>query len=196
MANKIMYGLKNVHYAKLTEVVDSSGQTTYSYGAVKAWPGAVSLSLEPQSDVLKEYADDIEWYVQESNNGYEGDFEYEVMPEDFRENILGETKDNKNVFIESSNVSTTYFALLFEVNGDTAKRRNLFYKCSATREKNDNSTKGESIEASHGTITITAISRADGKVKASTGENVDTSTYNNWYNTVYETGGSTPVITT
>lgn len=190
MANKIMYGLKNVHYAKLTEVVDSSGQTTYTYGAVKPWPGAVSLSLEPQSDVLKEYADDIEWYVQESNNGYEGDFEYEVMPEDFRENILGETLDNKGVFIEKNNVSTNYFALLFEVNGDTAKRRNLFYKCSATRENAENSTKGDSIEPTHGTITITAISRADGKIKASTSETVDTSTYNAWYNTVYETAGT------
>lgn len=191
MANKIMYGLKNVHYAKLTETVDSSGTVTYNYGAVKAWPGAVSLSLEPQNEVLKEYADDVEWYVQESNNGYEGDFEYEVMPEDFRENILGETKDSKNVFTETNLVSTTYFALLFEINGDAAKRRNLFYKCSATREKNDAQTKTENIEPTHGTITITAMSRGDGKVKASTGENVDTTTYNSWYNTVYETATTT-----
>lgn len=187
MANKIMYGLKNVHYAKLTETTDPiSGEVTYSYGTVKAWPGAVSLSLEPQSDVLKEYADDVEWYVQESNNGYEGDFEYEVMPEDFRENILGETKDSKNVFVETNLVSTTYFALLFEINGDAAKRRNAFYKCSATREKNDAKTKSENIEATHGTVTITAISRGDGLIKSSTGENVNASVYNNWYNTVYE----------
>lgn len=186
MANKIMYGLKNVHYAKLTENVDSSGHTTYSYGAVKAWPGAVSLSLEPQNEVLKEYADDIEWYVQESNNGYEGDFEYEVMPEDFRENILGEAKDTNGVFVESNLTSTVYFALLFEINGDTAKRRNLFYKCSATREKNDAQTKSENIEPTHGVVTITAIARGDGQVKASTSENVDTTTYNSWYSTVYE----------
>lgn len=192
MANKIMYGLKNVHYAKLIETVDTTtGEVSYSYGTVKAWPGAVSLSLAPQGDILKEYADDIEWYTQAANNGYEGDFEYEVMPEDFRENILGETLDNKGVFIESNNVGTTYFALLFEVNGDTKKRRNLFYKCSATRENNENSTKGESIEPTHGTVTITAVARADGKVKACTSDDVDTSTYNAWYSTVYETAGST-----
>lgn len=192
MANKIMYGLKNVHYAKLIETVDTTtSDVSYSYGTVKAWPGAVSLSLAPQGDILKEYADDIEWYTQAANNGYEGDFEYEVMPEDFRENILGETLDNKGVFIESNNVGTTYFALLFEVNGDTKKRRNLFYKCSATRENNENSTKGESIEPTHGTVTITAVARADGKVKACTSDDVDTSTYNAWYSTVYETAGST-----
>lgn len=187
MANKIMYGLKNVHYAKLTETVDSvTGAVTYSYGTVKAWPGAVSLSLEPQGDTLKEFADDVEWYTLAVNNGYEGDFEYEVMPEDFRENILGETKDTNGVFIESNDTVTNYFALLFEVNGDVKKRRNLFYKCSATRENNENSAKGENIEPTHGTVTITAVARADGKVKATTSETVDDTTYEGWYSNVYD----------
>lgn len=191
MPNKIMYGLKNVHYAKLTETVNSQGVTSYSYGTVKAWPGAVSLSLDPQGDILKEYADDIEWYTQAVNNGYEGDFEYEVMPEDFRENILGETKDSNGVYVESADVSTTYFALLFEVNGDSKKRRNVFYKCSATREQNENETKAENITPTHGTITITAVPRADQKVKASTGDNTGTSTYNGWYSEVYESPTAT-----
>ena len=191
MPNKIMYGLKNVHYAKLTETVNSQGVTSYSYGTVKAWPGAVSLSLDPQGDILKEYADDIEWYTQAVNNGYEGDFEYEVMPDDFRENILGETKDSNGVYVESADVSTTYFALLFEVNGDSKKRRNVFYKCSATREQNENETKAENITPTHGTITITAVPRADQKVKASTGDNTGDSTYNGWYSEVYESPTAT-----
>lgn len=186
MANKIQYGLKNVYYAKLTETTSTAGVTTYSYGTPKAWKGAVSLSLEPQGDTLKEYADDSEWYTQAANNGYEGDFEYEVMPDDFRENILGDIKDSNGVYLEKNDVSTTYFALMFEINGDAKKRRNVFYKCSATRENNDNTTKGESIEPTHGTLTITSVPRADGKVKASTGDNTDTSTYNNWFGEVYD----------
>ena len=192
MANKIQYGLKNVHYAKLTETVNSQGVTSYSYGTVKAWQGAVSLSLDPQGDILKEYADDTEWYTQAVNNGYEGEFEYEVMPEDFRETILGETKDTNGVYTETDDVSTVYFALMFEVNGDAKKRRTVFYKCSATREQNENETKAENITPTHGTITITAVPRADHKVKASTGDNTDTSTYNGWYSEVYES----PVATT
>lgn len=191
MSNKIQYGLKNVHYAKLTETVNSQGTTSYSYGAVKAWPGAVSLSLDPQGDILKEYADDTEWYTQAVNNGYEGDFEYEVMPDDFRENILGEIKDTNGVYTETSDVSTIYFALMFEVNGDSKKRRNVFYKCSATREQNENETKAENITPTHGTITITAVPRADYKVKASTGDNTDTTTYNGWYSEVYESPAAT-----
>ena len=190
--NKIQYGLKNVHYAKMTEVVSTSGAVSYTYGAMKKWAGAVSLSLAPQGDTLKEYADDTEWYTQAANNGYEGDFEYEVMPDDFRENILGDSKDSNGVYTENSDTATTYFALLFEVNGDSKKRRSVFYKCSATRENNNNQTKGEGIEPTHGTLTITAVPRADGKVKAVTGDNTDTTTYNGWFSEVYEA----PVATT
>lgn len=185
MANKIMFGLKNVHYAKLTETVLTSGEITYSYGDVKPWLGAVSLGLDPQGDTLKEYADNTEWYTQAVNNGYEGDFEYEVMPDDFRKNILGETLDTSGVFTEKNDTPTVYFALFFEVDGDAKNRRNVFYKCSATRENNANQTKGENIEPTHGTITITAVARADGKVKASTSETVDTAVYNGWYSSVY-----------
>ena len=43
-ANKVKFGLCNVHYALVTETV-TSGVTTTAYGTVKALPGAVNLSL-------------------------------------------------------------------------------------------------------------------------------------------------------
>ena len=101
-ANKIRYGLKNVHFAKLTETVDSTtGAVTYSYATPVAWPGAVSLNLEPQGEITNEYADDGVWYTFAQNSGYQGDFEYETMPESFRSTILGETVDSNDVYIES-----------------------------------------------------------------------------------------------
>ena len=48
-ANKVKYGLKNVHYALVTESVVTTGadagKTVSTYGAVKALAGAVSLSM-------------------------------------------------------------------------------------------------------------------------------------------------------
>lgn len=185
--NKIAYGLKNVHYAKLTETIDpSTGAVTYSYGTVKAWPGAVSMSLEPQGETLKEYADDSVYYTLAQNMGYEGDFEYETMPEDFRENILNEESDENDVMIEKSGKPTTYFALMFEVNGDAHKSKKLFYKCSANRETVENSTTEDSIEATHGKITITAVPRADELVKASTKSTTPSEIVTGWYTDVYE----------
>ena len=188
--NKIQFGLKNVYYAKLTETTTTAGVTTYSYGTPKAFPGAVSMSLAPNGDTVKEYADDSEWYTLAQNNGYEGDFEYEVMPDDFRSDILGETLDAKGVFFESSNSSTVYFALLFEIDGDQFKRRNAFLKCSATRETLENNTKGESLEPTHGTLTISAVPRADQRVLSHTSKDVNASVYNNWFSTVYDTPNS------
>lgn len=185
--NKIQFGLKNVYYAKLTETIGSDGTHSYNYGTPKPFPGAVSMSLAPSGDTIKEFADDTEWYTVAQNNGYEGDFEYEVMPEDFATDILGDTKDASGVITETNDKSTTYFALLFEIDGDAKKRRNVFYKCSATRETQENETKGETLTPTHGTMTITSVPRADGKVKAYTSATVSTSAYNSWYSDVYET---------
>lgn len=46
--SKVMYGLSNVHYALLTETTDpETGAVVSTYGEVKAWPGAVDLTLDP-----------------------------------------------------------------------------------------------------------------------------------------------------
>lgn len=192
--NKVRYGLKNVYYAKLTEVVDPiTGNITYNYGTVTAWPGAVSMNLDPTGEVSNEYADDGVWYTIAANSGYSGDFEYEVMPESFMKDILGFTEDSNGVLVEETGKPTTYFALLFEVNGDQHKNKKLFYKCSATRESSEDKTSEDSIEMTHGTVTITAVSRADGKVKASTGSNTSSTVVNGWFSSVYESpaGGQT-----
>ena len=64
---KVKYGLKNVHYAIVTETTDSTGAVTSSYGTVKAWPGAVNISLDAQGDDTPFYADDGTYYMAAEN---------------------------------------------------------------------------------------------------------------------------------
>lgn len=48
---KVLYGLSNVHYAKLTEVTDpDTGVVSTQYGEIKQWPGAVNLQLDPSGN--------------------------------------------------------------------------------------------------------------------------------------------------
>lgn len=186
MANKVKYNLKNVHYAKLTLASDG----TASYGAVKPWPGAVSLSLEAQGEVTPFYADGIVYYQINNNNGYQGDFESALVPEEFKTTIMGETVDTNGVMIENKTAKPAEFALMFEFDGDVNSRRHVLYRCTATRPAVAGQTVEDSATPQTETVALSAVSLPNGLVKASTSETTSSGTYNGWYNAVYQSAGT------
>lgn len=123
--NKVAFGLENVHYAKLT--YDSENKK-YTYAEPKLIPGAVSLSLSAQGSSDPFYADNIEYYIADTNNGYSGSLTIARLTDDFRLEIFGETYG-----LENSDVATSEFALLFEFSGDATKTRHVLYRVKATR---------------------------------------------------------------
>ena len=64
MANKVQFGLCDVHFAKIT--VQNDG--TFSYGTVKAIPGAVSLSMDASGDQADFAADNNARYFSDYAN--------------------------------------------------------------------------------------------------------------------------------
>jgi len=62
----------------------------------------------------------------------------------------------------------------------------VFYNCSTGRPGVESETKGDSIEPGTEKLSITADPRADGVVKARSGDTTDNTIYNNWYKSVYE----------
>lgn len=180
MANKVLYGLKNVHYALYTE-------STGDYGTVKAWPGAVSISLSAEGESNTFYADDMPYFVTVSNAGYSGDFESAKIPADFRTAIMGETKDTTTgIIIEDAAEAPKPFALMFEFEGDETAARYCLYNCKITRPNIESSTTEEGTEVQTVTATITAIPQPDtGYVKAFC-EDSSASAYDDWYTTVPE----------
>ena len=180
MANKVLYGLKNVHYALYTE-------STGTYGTVKAWPGAVSISLSAEGESNTFYADNMPYFVTVSNAGYSGDFESAKIPEDFRTSIMGETKDTTTgMIIEDSAAAPKPFALMFEFDGDETAARYCLYNCKITRPNIESSTSEEGVEVQTVTANITAIPQADtGYVKAYC-EDSTAAAYADWYTAVPE----------
>ena len=180
--NKVKYNLKNVHAAKLTV----GEQGAFTYAAPQAIPGAVSISLDAEGDTSPFYADGIVYFRSNTNNGYSGDLEIALIPEWFRTDILLEEKDSNGVLVERSTITAVpKFALLFEFDGDVHGIRHVLYNCSASRPGVSSQTKEDKIEPVTETLSLTADPRADGLVKARTGDTTTDETYNNWYQSVY-----------
>lgn len=184
--NKIKYGLKNVYYAVATIAADGSA----TYGTPVAFPGAVSLSMEPQGDSTPFYADNIVYYTSIANNGYEGDLEVALVHDDFLTDILGMVDNSKGVLYEDAGAQPVHFALLFQFEGDQKATRHVLYNCTANRPSASGSTKTESIEPETETLSITAatiyVAGLDKDIpKAKTTVDVDSTTYSNWFTTVY-----------
>ena len=185
MGNKVKYNLKNVYAAKMTETV-TEGVSSFAYANPKAIPGAVSISLDAEGDSSPFYADGIVYFRSTANNGYSGDLEIALIPEWFRTEILKEALDKNGVLVESSTITEMEkFALLFEFDGDVNAIRHVLYNCSASRPSIESETKEDTIEPGTETLSITADPRADGLVKARTGDTTDKTAYDNWYKTVY-----------
>ena len=179
--NKVKFNICNVHYALIT--VSEEGEV--AFGTPVAMPGAVSLSLEPNGEPSNFYADGYAYYTISNNMGYEGDLELAMVPESFRTDVLKESLDDNSVLVESANVETANFALLFEFDGDVKKIRHVLYNCSAARPNIESATNEEEIEVQTETLAITAAPLANGYVKARTGDSTTDTVYTGWYTAVY-----------
>ena len=190
--NKVKYNICNVHYAAITKAEDGS----ITFATPVAMPGAVSISLDPTGEPESFYADGVEYYVINNNQGYDGDLELAIIPESFRTDILLEEQDSNNVLIENSNSQTGSFALLFKFDGDVKKIRHVMYNCSASRPSIASKTNEDSKEVQTETLTIKARPLPDGCVKAKTGDNTTDTVYNDWYKSVYQPSAEALVVKT
>jgi len=196
---KVFYGLSNVHYALLTESIDpETGVVTTTYGTPKLWPGAVNITLDPSGDPIIFSADNTAYYTIANNQGYEGDFECALIPDDIRTDTLGNKKDEHGVVVETDHDQISYFALMFEFNTDQNPNRYVFYKVSLAQRPSvasetvdvtgDLSIKTEKVKFK--AMPQASATTIDGVechlVKAFTSQTVDATAYNNFYTAVYE----------
>lgn len=186
MANKVKYGLKNVYYAVAT--IDPATNTA-TYATPVAWPGAVNLSLDAKGETTKFRADNIDYWVGQSNGGYSGDYESALIPDSFRTDVLGDIVDSNGVIIEDAGAKTVNFALLFQFEGDEKNTRHVLYNCTATRPSVTGATTEEQIEPQTETLTLTAVAihNADldlDLVKARC--NFGQEPYEDWFKSVYQ----------
>ena len=191
MANKIKYGIKNLHYAVAT--IATNGSATY--GTPVAIPGAVSMSLDQQGEITPFYADNVKYYTSVSNNGYNGDLELAIIPDSYKKDILGYVEDGNGVLVENADAPVVHFALMGQFEGDANGKRFVLYNCTSNRPTVGSQTKEDSITPQTETVTLDAGSIYDATldaniVKASAdGTNAE---YDDWFDAVYVPAAVTP----
>jgi phi13 family phage major tail protein len=192
MPNKVKYGLKNVYYAKATIAADN----TATYETPVAWKGAVKLSMDAQGDTTNFRADNIDYWVGQSNNGYQGDFESALIPDSFKKDILGYIEDKNGVLVEDAGAVTQPFALLFQFEGDANATRHVLYNVTSGRPSVAGQTTDATIEPQTETATFTAVAIHNASldkdiVKASASPTQATA-YEGWFDAVYQPSAPTP----
>lgn len=183
--NKVTFGLENVHYATYTE---AAGVITYDTPI--PIPGGVEITLEPRGELSEFYADNVLYYVANSNQGYDGTLNVANIPEQFAIDALGEEKDTTDgVITEVADAKQKQFALLFQFEGDVKAVRHVMYNCTANRPSISSSTKTNTTEPNTNELTFVASPAIiDGKkmVKTKTGADTPPAVYDAWFNAVYK----------
>lgn len=179
--NKVHYDLTNVYIAK----VMTTGENP-TWDAPKRLQGAISMDLSAKGDTVKLRADGIDYYVSVSNNGYEGDLNLAMVPDWFRQEILGNTLSEKDkVLVENAMAEPSAFALLYEFLYDKKHRRHVLYNCVASRPNIQGENKDNQKEPDTESMTITASPLEGGNVKASTTEDTPDAVYSGWMEEVW-----------
>ena len=180
MADKVKFGIKSVHYAVLSD------EATPTYETPVAIPGAVSLSLDANGDTSPFYVDNMQYFVTVANNGYTGDLEVALFPEQFLTDVFGYVSSEKDkVMTENATIQPKSFALLFEEAGDTTGTKFVLYNCTCTRPSRSLSTTTETTEPQTQTVSITASPLEDGRTMAYTSDTTPESVLSGWYNDVW-----------
>lgn len=185
--DKVLFGFRNVCYSVITE---QGG--TITYGTPKKFAdegaGGVSIALSPRGESFEKYADDVLWFGDAVNQGYEGDLVMTKLTDSFLLDVMNYTVDTNGAMVEGADTTFKNFALGFEVQGNESPKRTWYYYCSITRPNDEANTKEGSMSTNDKTMTIIASPRpTDSKVKVSMKKTDENETaFNGFFSAVYE----------
>lgn len=187
-ANKVNFGLKNVHYALITYTAGVP-----SWGTPVAFPGAVSVTLSRDGSESDFYADDTKYFHLGTNNGYTGTLEMADFPASVCEDLWNmAVSSTGKLLIEDIEDQPAEFALMFEIDGDQQPRRYCFYRCTAARPDITSQTKADSTDVQTRSCELTVMpvidptanSPINGKVFYRTTADTPSASYTAFYGAV------------
>ena len=163
MANKVEFGISNLHVATYT--VDDSNVVTI--GTPYHQKGAVSFSPEENTEQNTFYADNIAYWSGYFGGTLEGDLEVAMFDDAFKTQFLGYVTLSNGGLANVKNATKPNVAIFFEVEGDSEKRRVALYNCTLGAIKREYNTIEENKEPATETLSVTCTGdNATGVTKA------------------------------
>ena len=161
--NKVRFGLSNVAVGSFTE---SGG--TVTLGAPQKIPGAVNLTMDPETAESIFYADNVKYFVRNQDNGYSGELEMAKFPDSFKTAFMNYVALTGGGIAEIKTKANTPVYIIFQVEGDVQARRTILYNVSLGAITEEHSTTEEEIEPNTETLPINVVGdNVTGMVKAS-----------------------------
>lgn len=188
MANKVTFGLEQVHIA----FKDKEATEQPAWETPIPIPGAVRWTPTTQGQSTTFYADNGPYFVITTNDGYTGELEMALVPDVILARMLGWIIDDNGMLVEITDGTPEPFALLGQVQGDQRNRRFVYYNCTAQRPAKERSTQGETIEPATDVLNMTVLPQegiiAERRVVKGDMELSDTNTsaYNVFFSDVYK----------
>lgn len=151
MANKVIFGVSNLHVGLYN--VSTTG--TVTLGTPYALPGTVNISIEPDSEETKFYADNVVYWSSYSDNGLTGEIENAFFTDDFKTKFMNyKSLSNGGVAqIKGMQNKPVYFA--FQAEGDKEARRGIFYNVTLGQITREYSTTEDTTEPATATLPFT-----------------------------------------
>lgn len=140
--NKVEFGLSQLHVG--TYELDDYGDVVL--GPAYHQKGAVSLSVDAESDSNDFYADNVKYWSNFSDNGFTGSIEVAKFDRDFLTQFLGyvQLADGGIGKVKGAKTPNVYIA--FQTEGDSEARRVIMYNCALGAISREYSTTEDSIE--------------------------------------------------
>lgn len=153
MANKVLFGFSDLYVGTYTVANDG----TVTMGTPYHQAGAVGFSPEASDDESVFYADNSAYYTVFGNGSYEGDLEVAMFDDAFKTDFLGYVTLDDGGLAEVKNASKPQIYMAFEIQGDDAARRVIFYNGSLGAITREYSTTEEAVEPVTETIPVSFV---------------------------------------
>lgn len=150
---KVIYGLKEVHYAVYDE-------TTKTYGSWKRIPGAVSMSSDADTTQNDFYADDAVYATISATAKETGTIEFAAITDEMYADLFNYTVDaTSGLTYQNTEPIGATVALGYEVSGNEGKMRGVRYNVTFTAPSQSSNTMTDSTNPDTVTANYTAVGR-------------------------------------